>query len=531
MGALALCTLFLGKAYHIDDTLVMWTAQQIASHPADFYGYDVNWYGFMQPMARANLNPPGIAYYTAVFGSLFGWSEPVMHGAIALMAIVLVLGVYWLARQMGAAPLPAAGLALVSPGVLVSMGTLTTDIPMTALWIWAIALWLRGLDERHSAANVISGILIGIAALTKYFAICLVPLLLVYTLLSGRRRWMRAAWLIIPIFMVGLFELYTRQLYGVGHIFESLGIAKLYHERYTVDAGQKILAALAFLGAGGAPALFVAPWLWKRTGRIALIAGGLVLAVGTTILAKSGWQVRAEPISYPWWFWLQYGLWIAAGIHVIAVALADVWSRRDRDAVLLGLWLGGTLFYGIFLYHFINIRVILPVLPAVALLCVRRLQEQGKTGTSPLPRAIWIAAAGGLALSLLVAHADTALANSARTAAERIAAEKRDGRTWFSGHWGFQYYMEARGAKPIDMTHPDFRVGDTVVTPMNASNRIKIRRTAASIDESFDLPVCSWLTTMRVECGAGFYSDLWGPLPFVFGPVPPEHYEVIVLRR
>jgi hypothetical protein len=63
---------------------------------------------------------------------------------------------------------------------------------------------------------------------------------------------------------------------------------------------------------------------------------------------------------------------------------------------------------------------------------------------------------------------------------------------------------------------------------MNASNRIKFGARGAYIDESFEVPVCSWLTTMRAECGAGFYSDLWGPLPFVFGPTPPEQYEVNV---
>ena len=64
-----------------------------------------------------------------------------------------------------------------------------TDLPMTALWVWAVVLWLSGLNEEHPTANAASGSLIGLAALTKYFAISLVPLLLVYTLLSGRKRW------------------------------------------------------------------------------------------------------------------------------------------------------------------------------------------------------------------------------------------------------------------------------------------------------------------------------------------------------
>jgi hypothetical protein len=252
------------------------------------------------------------------------------------------------------------------------------------------------------------------------------------------------------------------------------------------------------------------------------------------VLQKSGWRVAEPEAPLRWWFWIQYGLWLLAGLHVIVLMVAELWTRRDRDSLLLGLWFSGTLIYCIFVYQFVNIRVLLPALPAIFLVCVRRLQQvhaDKKNGQAALQKPIWAVAAAGLALSLCVAGADISLANSARTAAEKIAPERRNGNTWFSGHWGFQYYMEARGAKPIDVKHQDFRLGDTFVTPMNGTNRFLTRSRIATIDQSFDLPVCSWVTTMRSECGAGFHSDLWGPLPFVFGPVPAERYQVTVLGR
>jgi 4-amino-4-deoxy-L-arabinose transferase-like glycosyltransferase len=436
-----------------------------------------------------------------------------------------------LARRLGGKPLLAAGLALASPGILVSMGTVMTDLLMTTVWVWAVALWIRGVEERIPTANIASGFLIGLGVLTKYFAICLVPLLLVYTLLSGRKRWARAVWLMIPLVLAGGYDLYTRHLYGTGLFLQLFGVVTGYHTQHSVDIGRKILSGLAFLGAGAAPALLMAPWIWGRIGKIVLCAGGVGTALLTLALAQSSWQAGEPNTTYSWWFWLQYGLWILAGLHIIALAAAEVWSRRDRNSILLGLWLGGTIFFGIFVYHFVNIRVILPALPAVALLCVQRLRARTEAGSAALPRAVMLAPAVGLVLSLCVAYADNSLANSGRTAAEHLAPEKRDGRTWFSGHWGFQYYMEARGAKPIDANHPDFQLGDTVVTPENASNRILTRPRVATKDETFEVPVCRWLTTMRAECGAGFYADLWGPMPFVFGPVPAERYQVTVLGR
>jgi len=531
---LLLCGIYLGKAYNMDDPLVVWTAQRIAEHPADFYGFEVNWYGYNTPMMRTDLNPPGAAYYTAIFGVLFHWRESAIHSAVALIAVVLILGMYWLARQMGGEPLPAAAIALVSPGVFVSMGTVMTDLLMTALWVWAVALWLRGLDEANSRANVLSGVLLGLAVMAKYFALSLIPLLLVYTLFFGRKRWIRLVWLIIPVVIVGLFDVYTRRLYGTGQIQAIAGMMKEYHDLYSINLGRKLLTGLTFLGAGTAPVLFLAPWLWRRAGRIALWVGAIAAALITVALQQSGWQVGEPKISFEWWFWPQYGLWLLAGIHITALMVVEIWTQRDRNALLLVLWLGGTLFYCIFMYHFVNIRVILPALPVIVLVCARRLRRlraEMKAPAPALPKPAWIALAASLVLSLCVAQADIKLANSAQTAAERIAPEKRSGNTWFSGHWGFQYYMQARGAKPIDAKHQEFRLGDTVVTPINATNVFFARTRIKTTDQSFELPVCSWVTTMRPECGAGFYADLYGPLPFAFGPVPPERYLVTVLGR
>ena len=527
---LLLCGIYLGKAYNIDDPLTVWTAQRVAEHPADFYGFDVNWYGALEPMFRIDLNPPGAAYYLAPFGILFNWHESAAHIAIAFSAAALILGVYFLARRMNGHPLTAAVFALVCPGVFVSMGTVMTDMPMTALWVWAIVLWMAGLENERPVINAAAGVLIGLAVLVKYFALSLVPLLFVYTLFSVRKR--RIVWLLIPVAILGLFELYTRHLYGTGHIQIIAGLAEQYHSATTVNYGRKFLTGLTFIGAGAAPALFLAPWLWRR--RKIFWIGAAAAALVTVILKQSGWQPGETQISFGWGFWIQYGIWLLAGVHIVVLAAVELWTRRDRDAILFSLWLGGTFFYFVFIYHLVNIRVILPALPVAALLCARRLNSvwteiRQKNECFVRAAVVRSALAVSLALSLCVAWADISLANSARTAAEKIAPEKRSGRVWFSGHWGFQYYMEARGAKPIDVKHQDFKLGDTVVTPLNATNVFLPRPRVASTDQSFELPVCRWLTTMRAERGAGFHADLWGPLPFVFGAVPDERYQMLVI--
>jgi hypothetical protein len=39
-----------------------------------------------------------------------------------------------------------------------------------------------------------------------------------------------------------------------------------------------------------------------------------------------------------------------------------------------------------------------------------------------------------------------------------------------------------------------------------------------------ELPNPSGAAVLSWQLGAGFYSSYWRPLPFAFGPVPPERY-------
>jgi hypothetical protein len=95
-----LCLLpFSGKAFHIDDTLFVWTAQQITRHPLDPFGFDLVWYRTSERMSRVTKNPPLSEYYGAAVGKLAGWSERSLHVAFLVPALVLVLGTYQLARR------------------------------------------------------------------------------------------------------------------------------------------------------------------------------------------------------------------------------------------------------------------------------------------------------------------------------------------------------------------------------------------------------------------------------------------------
>jgi len=221
---------------------------------------------------------------------------------------------------------------------------------------------------------------------------------------------------------------------------------------------------------------------------------------------------------------LQIILWTASGLGVLALVVADVVQRRDAGAGLLALWVLGTFAFTAFCNWTVNGRSILPMAPAVGILIARRLDKHFPTAQMIWPRGAVIGLAASAALSLFVLHADFLFARAARESARETCSELRvEGHLlWFEGHWGFQYYMEAGGARAIDLAHPALKSGDTFVVPANNAGLHSSRLDTRTGRTVFSVPKSSFLATMDKSVGAGFYASIDGPLPFAFGRVPPE---------
>ena len=123
------------------------------------------------------------------------------------------------------------------------------------------------------------------------------------------------------------------------------------------------------------------------------------------------------------------------------------------------------------------------------------------------------------------------MAGNARTSAVEITQKygKEREKLLFAGHWGFQYYMESGGGRPL---RPNLSNEDILVIPKYnivpkelfvPENNVQWKRTIRR-------PLFPWLATMNNSTGAGFYSHSWGFLPFVFGKVPVDQYTVIRIK-
>lgn len=518
---------FLGKPFHIDDPMYVWAAQHIAEHPLDFYGFVVNWHGTATPMATVMKNPPLVSYYLAAAGSLLGWRELALHLALLLPAAGLVLGTYALAGLYTARPAQAVIAMAVTPVFLVSATTVMSDIPMLCAWVWALVFWMRGLRESSPLLLALGAALAAVAALTKYFGIGLLPLFAVYGILRERRAWRWAPWLLLPVAALVAYQLGTERLYGRGLLLDATAYASAIRARAGWQALPKLAIGLAFTGGCLATALWYGPALWSRRALLGWAAASSAAVALLAGLGSLGVHPLRDESGVRWLEVFQLGVALVAGASVVALAILDLVADRSPESVLLAAWTAGTLVFADGLNWAVNARALLPLAPAAGILIARRLERRPEKGAFPVRWTRW-ALVPAAALALLVAAADEAEALVSRDAAGRLAEQLSSlpGTVWFQGHWGFQYYAQRAGFLPLDYRHPAIEVGDAIIKPEGITNPIALPPGTVELTRSIELEPFPCLSTMSLAIGAGFYADVWGPLPYAFGRVPREQYRV-----
>jgi 4-amino-4-deoxy-L-arabinose transferase-like glycosyltransferase len=403
------------------------------------------------------------------------------------------------------------------------------DVPMLMFWIWAMVLWERGLEQNKNWLLLAGGLLAGLAVLTKYNGILLLPLLGLSTFLHRRAWAWSLAGLAIPVLMLLAYEHHTARLYGEGLFHLSGRVVTEKRKLAGHDTGVQAVACITFLGGGLAGAALSAFSFWSR--RVLFMGGAAVfltlLAVfsqtptlGSTIIRMDGvlrWQVL-----------VQVAIWVFCGLMLVAMLATTLWRKRDRVNTLLGLWIAGGILYSVFVNWMVSGRSLLWFVPAVAILTVRGFEHAEKAAVAKLWK-LGIPATLGAVIALAASFADYRFANSSRQTARNISADFRansERPLWFTGHWGFQYYMEAMGGQALDLAQPRFQAGDWLVAPWRNVNILILPDGYVSESKIIHVQPCRWLATMHRDAGAGFYSSQIGVLPFALGPLAADDYYV-----
>ena len=522
---------FIQKPISIDEPTYIWIARQILESPLHPYAFDANWFGFQQPMSQISQSPPLVSYYLAAVGTVWGWKETTLHLAFMIPAIFLVLGIYRLSALFRLRPIQTTLIAILSPAMVVSATSLMLDTTMLAFYVWAIIYWISSYNGQAHFNRRLSCLMICLGILTKYFAITLIPLLFAYSILKNKRlNWSEFVYLCIPVLAAGLLEIMTNPAYSCNHLMGTFSF--LFHRsQATFSMSGKILTGMVFLGGCLLQFLLLAPIFWDS--RATWLWGASILA-SAALFYLAGQQGH-------WALFKIYGsspglavfssLLFIGGIHAVVLAMTGIVNDTAPETILLILWFLGTIAFSLFVNWAINIRTLFPALPPMAILAARRLQALGSKRNRF--HGLWTITGVLLSviLTLLVTYADFASAFSQKRAAKEIlnryAAPNKT--IWFQGHWGFQYYIEAMGAKPFNFNQPKVRDGEIVIVPVNNTNVRYLPEPPYKNTSRFKISKGQWVSVMDYSIRVGFHVGDIGGLPYCFGRIPLDEYVIYEL--
>ncbi|HEY0006811.1 MAG TPA: glycosyltransferase family 39 protein, partial [Pyrinomonadaceae bacterium] len=466
------------KPVCLDDALYYARARQVAEHPLDPYGFEVFWNDRPEP-AIGVLAPPLFPYYWAAAIRLFGERPFLWKLWLLPLSLLLVFSLYALFRRFAPGhELLLTWMTVLSPTFLPSFN-LMLEIPVSALSFSALVLFFRAHDRDSLVQSALAGLVAGIAMQTKYTAFILPPLMLLYAIIFKRiRLGLLAASLAVAVFWTieGLFAIsahHSHLLYQSG-IYGSVNLAKKY---------LYLAWPLVTTFGGVAPFLALLGLVALRASRRMIIAAACLVALGYLLIAlvparlatfTRDQRTYQESITLAWVVFSIFGVAVfAALLEVIrrllgwskAVSFRLVQWREFGVELFLVLWLCAEVAAYFALSPIPAVRRVFGVL-LVSTLLIGRLAS--KTCEQLECRALMRrVAAGSMALAMLFYAVDLHDAWVEKVAAEGAArrVQETDAKVtaWYVGRWGFQYYAERAGLKPVVADQSEFRTGDWLI--------------------------------------------------------------------
>jgi hypothetical protein len=452
------------KPLVIDDTAYSYYARQAAEHPLDPYGFAVLWWQRPQP-ANYVLAPPVLPYWWSVAVRLFGESPVLWKFWLLPVSLLFAWALHALFRRFARGlELPLTWLTVLSPVFLPGLN-LMLDVPALALSLTAVVLFLRAADRDSPALAALAGLVAGLAMQTKYTGFLAPAVMFLYAALYGKLRLWPAA--VVPALQVFVgWEFLTALLYGQSHFLN----ATRWSSSTSLEKAGLWLPLLGILGTGapvltllGLAALRARPWVLVLGGAVALLAYAATACLGGMLHVEEIrlFPVHKLPAKLPLEI-ITFGLLGALGVGVLAAVglrlglppaarFARAWrGRMYRDRWFLVLWLGLELAGYFTLTPFPAVRRVLGIVVVATLLAGRLASRTCRSRARA--RLVYGLAAFSAVLGLGFAALDWWEGRAEKTLAESAAAAARargGGTVWFVGHWGFQYYAEHCGMRPV----------------------------------------------------------------------------------
>ncbi len=512
---------FINKAVHIDDTIYIYAAKQILLDPLRPYDFEINWMGVTTRAIDAIFHPPLLSYYFSLFIALLGESEPVLHGCLVVFPLLAAYSAYFLARRFTPYPLHATLLLIFAPPFFVGASSLMLDIPVLALVLAATALFIHGIDTADKKILNSAGVILGAAFLIKDWAALQFFFLGFY---AFQRSQTKEALIALGLggILAGGWIVFNSLVSGETLPFLSGGWAV----KIEIPVLEKMGSLISFLGGS---TLILGCFSPRRKENLWLIFYFLLSCIFFAIHPKGEMGILSLILLF---------LFLLNGVIILARVLSsckDLRILKDPDNQFLLFWLITSIVFIILIVPYSAMRHILIFLMPLHLLLFRLLPLSGRFQTSYYFNLSFL-----FCLSLAVSLGDYHFSNTYRTYAntlyKKIDSSNNDliGKeenspgpdsgekpaVWILTHWGFQYYMENRGAEILGVDNLDqIREGDWLVDTREAHKNFLPAEVKSRFQLVEEFHSNHWwpVRIMNRALGAGWYAQMWGPLPFSLG--------------
>jgi hypothetical protein len=479
------------KPVVVDDTAYLAYARHIAEHPLDPYGFEIFWYTVPDP-AMEVLAPPVVPYWLALGIRLFGEHPAMLKLWLFPFVWLFARSLYELLRRFARDSEPVAlPLIVLSPAVL-PMVNLMLDIPAASLGLASLMIFIRSCARSSFRLAILSGIVAALAMQTKYTAL-LVPVLLLWYGFSHRSLRLSIIAVAVSTALFAGWEASLWRKYDRSHFLFHLtqqepGADFLSDKEALLPPLLGHLGCLAMgigLYAGRAVSipgrmLVVSAVLWSAGA--ALIA---LLPYHDTILisGRHPGQVKLALASI---------VWRTAGSAILLTALScamlllvrrrreNRWRFHSNSVFVVG-WVLLEIASYFALTPFPAARRVIGVTIALGILAARVVSRTARTRPDRRPPR-WVLPFG-IAVGVAVAAIDTYDALPEKVLANRAAENlpRPRGKSWFVGHWGFQFYCEKQGLTPVIPGRSVLKEGDGLVIPLYPDDVFLYRPHSGSI--------------------------------------------------
>jgi 4-amino-4-deoxy-L-arabinose transferase-like glycosyltransferase len=548
---------FINKPFHIDDPYYIAIGENILHHPLQpFYGnvglVDQDFLTFEKIGKDPNTfegmsHPPLLPYFIALVASITGnIAERSLHVFYILFTTLAAVSAYFLGKRFTRYPLISTLFLVSSPIFILSSQSIMTDMVMLAFYLSAMYSFIYGIDNDSKKTLLLSGVFIGLAILTRYVALTLIPLLFAYSILNKRSLLKTFLPLFISALLLGVWAFQNLIYYGELHFIASSRFFRLFTFEKLINYDRLVKSGISDISSIGGSAVFpFALLVLALISRRKIIIYSLSVLFSVYVLVINPLDIEAVRYYSNFQlilliFFFSTGLFITYNVFevgikpfIISLSKSTSLERRDiiykdADNIFLFFWFGGMLASSIIILPFGSARYMLPLILPIVIVLINQAEKVFNKNV----RYFQIFCTSAIIFTLLtgfsLAYGDYVYADSYRSFVKSLHGKIDNNRVWFIGEWGFRYYMEKEGYSYLLSSNNSPKEGDIIVKPQIAGLHdmdTELRFRAELID-SAEYESKFPIRLMNHEAKAGFYSHGFGFLPFSFSTAKLEHFDI-----